>query len=249
MTAAAPFSSKGEQKHHIRNKKLDGHKRQTWPNAFGSVIPSAHSHHHYHTHTHVLPDAQLLAVFALFLSYYQKRNVAFRTPTPPPHQPLPPQISLFHQTPWTSLIVHICDFVWWGYLMLPHTESTKEFSSIELGKNNKHLFSRPRVSNQTLCNSVKHSLCLQPCNVITAYFGATLAGQISPNFWTLVRRKGGAKGNGAWVMEGDCCNSWKRWDFFVENCWKPKDVHVSEWCTSYCYSLYCHSNDAVVYYC
>lgn len=248
MTAAAPFSSKGEQKHHIRNKKLDGRKRQTWPNAFGSVIPSAHSHHHYHTHTHTHPpDTQLLAVFALFLSYCQKRNVAFRTPTPPPHQPLPLQISLFHQTPWTSLIVHICDYVWWGYLMFPQTESTKEFSSIELGKNNKHLFSRPRVSNQTLCNSVKLSLCLPPCDYSSLWwhFGWPDISQ----FLNPRAQKRWRKGNGAWVVEGDCCNSWKRWDFLVENCWKPKDVCVSEWCTSYCYSLYCDSNDAVLYYC
>lgn len=45
MTAAAPFySSKGKQKHHIGNTKLDGRKRQTWPNASGRVILP-------HTHT------------------------------------------------------------------------------------------------------------------------------------------------------------------------------------------------------
>ena len=68
MTAAAPFFSKGEQKHHIRNTKLDGHKRQTWPNAFGSVTPPVYSP--------PPADTYPLPVLPLFLSYSQKRNVS-----------------------------------------------------------------------------------------------------------------------------------------------------------------------------
>lgn len=75
MTAAAPFFSKGEQKHHIRNTKLDGHKRQTWPNAFGGVTPPVHSHHT-HIHTPLPADTYPLPVLPLFLSYSQKRNVS-----------------------------------------------------------------------------------------------------------------------------------------------------------------------------